>query len=94
MEYILCRVVESSCLPTHYAVPHISLHDLPKHKTMKKYKDFEVMVISLLTPRKFAIRTWFCNCPQYLFLFGIVVECSPSIRDPGKMLVLPNRLLY
>ena len=42
MEYILCRVVESSCLPTHYTVPHISLHDLPKHKTMKKYKDFEV----------------------------------------------------
>ena len=24
------------------------------------------MVISLLPPQKFAIRTWFCNCPQYL----------------------------
>ena len=33
-------------------------------------------------------------CPQYLCLFGIVVECIPSIHDPGKMLVLPNRLLY
>ena len=52
------------------------------------------MVIFLLHPRKFAIRTWFCNCPQYLCLFGIVVEYTPSIRDPGKMLVLPNQLLY
>ena len=52
------------------------------------------MVISLLTPRKFAIQTWFCNCPQYLCWLHIVVECSPSIHDPGKMLVLPNQLLY
>ena len=42
------------------------------------------MVFSLLPPRKFAIRTWFCNCPQYLCLFGIVFECSPSLRDPRK----------
>ena len=51
------------------------------------------MVIYPLTPRKFAIRTWFCNCPQYLSLFGIVFECIPSIHDPRKMLVLPNQLL-
>ena len=61
---------------------------------MKKYEDFEGMVISLLHPRRFSIRTWFCNCPQYLCLFHIVFECSPSIHDPGKMLVLPNQLLY
>ena len=94
MELILCRVVESSCLPTHNIVPHTSLHDQRYQKTMKKYEDFEGMVISLLSPRKFAIRTWFCNCPQSLCLFGIVFGCSPSLRDPGKMLVLPNRLLY
>ena len=51
------------------------------------------MVISLLSPQKFAIQTWLCNCPQYFCLFHIVFECSPSIHDPGKMLVLPNRLL-
>ena len=90
---ILCRVVESSCLPTHSFVDHTSLHDQPCHKTMKKYEDFEGMVISLLSPRKLKIRTWFCNCPQYPCLFRIVVECSPSIHDPRKMLVLPNRLL-
>ena len=44
--------------------------------------------------RKFAIQTWFCNCPQYFCLFHIVFECSPNIHDPRKMLVLPNRLLY
>ena len=62
--------------------------------TMKKYEDFEGKVISLFSPRKFSIRTWFCNCPQYVCLFGIVFECIPSFHDPGKMLVLPNRLLH
>ena len=83
----------SSCLPPHNIAPHTSLHDQPCPETMKKYEDFEGMVISLLLPRKFAIQTWFCNCPQYLCLFRIFVECSPSIHDPRKMLVLPNRLL-
>ena len=48
------------------------------------------MVISLLLPLKFAIRTWFCNCPQYLCLFRIFFECIPSIHDPRKMLVSPK----
>ena len=43
MELILCEVVESFCLPTRNIVPHTSLHDLPYHKTMKKYEDFEGM---------------------------------------------------
>ena len=64
------------------------------HKTMKKYEDFEGMVISLLHPLKFAIQTWFCNCPQYFGLLRIDVECIPSIHDPRKMLVLPNRLFF
>ena len=51
------------------------------------------MVISLLPPLKFEIRTWFCNCPQYFCLFAIVVAYNPSIHDQGKMLVLPDRLL-
>ena len=49
------------------------------------------MVISLILPQRSAIRTWFCNCPQYLCLFRIFVECSSSIHDPRKMLVLPNQ---
>ena len=49
MEWILCRVVESSYLPTHNIVPHTSWHDLLYHKTTKKYEDFEGMVISLLS---------------------------------------------
>ena len=94
MGQILCRVVESSCLPTHNIAPHISSHDPPCHKTTKKYEDSQNMEAFLFLPLKFAIRTWFCNCPQYLCLFGIVIECSPSTHHPGKMLVLPNRLLY
>ena len=93
MELILCRVVESSCLPTHNIVPHISLHGLPCHMTTKKYADFPSMVIFQLLLQKFWIQTWLCNCPQYLCLFHIVFEWIPSIHDQGKMLVLPNRLL-
>ena len=38
---LLCRLVRQ----THNIVPHISLHDPPCHNTMKKYEDFEGMVI-------------------------------------------------
>ena len=48
---------------------------------------------SLLHPRKIVIQTWFCICQQYLCLFHIVFECTPSEHDPGKMLVLPNQFL-
>ena len=79
-----------SCLSTHNIFPHTSLHVQPCHKTMKIYEDFEGMVIFLLFPRKFAIRTWFCNCPQYLCFFRIVVECSQSTHDPGKNVGSPK----
>ena len=36
---------------------------------MKKYEDFEGMVVSLILPQKFAIQTCFCDCLQYLYLF-------------------------
>ena len=60
MELTLCRVVESSCLPTHNIVPRISWHDLPYHRTTKRYEDFPSMVVFQLLQRKFAIQTWFC----------------------------------
>ena len=82
MELILCRVFESSCLPTHNIVPHISWHDPPYRRTTKKYEYFPTMVVFRLLLRKFWIQTWFCNCLQYYHcLFHIVVECTPSIHD-------------
>ena len=93
MEWILCRVVESFCLLTDNIAPYISLHDLPYHKTMKKYENSQSMEVFQFTPRKFAIRTWFCNCQQYLCLFHIVFEYNPSMHDQGKMLVIPCQLL-
>ena len=80
-------------MPTHNIAPHTSLHDLPCHRTIKKYENSWSMEAFLFLPRKFAIQTWLCNCPQYFCLFHIVFEFSPSIHDQGKMLVLPNRLL-
>ena len=85
--------MEPVCLRTHNIAPHISSHNLPYHKTMKKYEGFPSMVGFSVLPRKFWIRTWFCICPQDLCLFHIVFECIHSIQDQGKMLVLPNRLL-
>ena len=79
--------------PTHNIVPHISWHDPPFRRTTKKYEDFPSMVIFQFTPRNFVSQTWLCNCQQYLCSSHIVFECSPSIHDQGKMLVLPNRLL-
>ena len=93
MELMLCRVVESSCLPTHNIVPHISLHDLPCRRTTKKYEDFPSVVVFQFLPRKFVIQTWFCNCQQYFGLFHSVFEYIPGIHDQGKMLVLPNQIL-
>ena len=93
MELILCRVIESFCLPTHNIVPHISWHDPPCHRTTKRYSDFASMVIFRLLLWKFWIQTWFCNCQQYLCLFHIVFECSPSIHDQRRMLVLSYQLL-
>ena len=86
----------SSSLAKEVPVPIVrgtALHDQPCHKTMRKYEYFEGMVVSLIPLRKFAIRTWFCNCPQYFDLLRIDVECSPSIHDQGMMSCLPNQLL-
>ena len=41
---LLSRLVANS----QYRSTHSSLHDQPYHKTMKKYEDFEGMVISPL----------------------------------------------
>ena len=94
MVLILCGVVESSCLPTHNIVPLIYWHDLPYRRTTKRCTDFPSMVIFQLLLRKFWIRTWFCNCQQCVCLFHNVVEYTPDIHDQGRMLVLPDQLLY
>ena len=80
-------------MPTNNVVPHISWHDLPCHRTAKRYSDFPRNGNCSLLQRKFWIQTWFCNCQQYLCLFHIVFECIPGIHHQGMMLVLPNQLL-
>ena len=87
-ELILCRVVESFCLPTHNIVPHISWHDLPCFKTTKRYSDFPSMVMFRLLLRKFWIQTWFCNCLQYLCIIShclwVHPRCTWSRNDVGS----------
>ena len=80
-------------MPIRNIVPHISCRGPPCRRTTKKDEDFEELVISLLSPRKFVIQTWFGKCQQYLCLFHIVFEYIPGFHDQGKMLVLPNQLI-
>ena len=89
MELILCIVVESFCLPTHNIVPHISWHDLPCHRTTKRYSDFPSMVIFQLLLQKFWIQTWFCNCVYNIFAYFTLSLSALQVY----MLVLPNQLL-
>ena len=80
MEWILCGVVESSCLQTHNIVPHISWHDLPYHKTMKKYSDFPSMVLF--------------RCSREILDSNMVLQVSTrsllilwaEVRPPGPLL--------
>ena len=62
----LWMIVGSFYLQIRSIFPHISLRDLPCHRTLKKYADFPSMAIFQLLLRKFWIQTWFCNCQQYL----------------------------
>ena len=94
MELMLCRVVESSCSPTHNVVRHNSWHDLPYRRTMKKYEDFPSTVIFQLLLRLFWVQTWFGHCQHYLCLFHIVFEYNTNFHDQRMMLVLPDRHLY
>ena len=59
-----------SCLVCQFTMSFhtLLLHDKLCHKTMEKYEDFEEMEISLIHPLKFAIQTWFRNCPQISLL--------------------------
>ena len=76
MELILCRVAASSCLPTHNIALHISLHDPPYHMTMKKYEDFEGMVIFPIPPQKFAIRNMVLELSTVFAYFALSLSAS------------------
>ena len=67
--------------------PRISLHDLPCHRTMRKClcKVSQKMVAFQLLQQRFWIQTYFYNCPQYLCLFDILVECNPHQHGQGTL---------
>ena len=60
---------------------------------MKKYEDFEGMVIFPIPPRKFAIRTGSVIVHNIFAYFTVSSSTSQEYVIQGKMLVLPNRLL-
>ena len=87
---LLSRLVRQFTTPFH-----TSLHDQPCHKTMKKDEHYEGIVIYLSHRGNSRFKHGsIINCPQYLYFFHIVFECSPNIHNQRMMLVLLNRLLY
>ena len=95
MEWILCWVVESSCLLIHNIASHISWHVLPHDRTTKKYTDFPNMVIFQLLLQKFWIRTWCCNYQKYIFVYFILsLSTSQIYMIKEDFIALPNQLLY
>ena len=56
-------VVVSSCWLTRNIVPHIFAWRTTSqiHEEIQRFAGMELFLFS---PQKFAIRTWFCNCPQ------------------------------
>ena len=92
VEYRVFQYVPSTNISEQFE--SILLKSLQQISILLLWNDgHQCMEVFQFPPRKFATQTWFCNCQTYLYLFHIVVECSPSIHDPGKMLVLPNQLL-
>ena len=90
-----CFVVLLSLLVCQLTISFHTLLAMNLH-IVRQRRNTEILRVwkcFLFPPRKFAIRTWLCNCHQYLCKFHIVFECIPSIQDQGKMLVLPNQLL-
>ena len=88
MEWILCRNVGSSCLLTHNIATHISSHDLPYNKDHVETRKFSEYESFSVPPAEIRGSTMVLHCPQYLCLFHIVFEWSPSMCDQRKMLVL------
>ena len=57
---------------------------------MKKNEDSQSMGALQFLPLKFAIRTWFCKCPQYLYLFHIVFWVHPKCTWTRKDVCSPK----
>ena len=83
------------CSPVRNIVPRISLHDLPCHRTMRKCsRQVSLSLVAfLLLRQRFWIRTYSCNCPPYLCMFGGLFECNPNRHGQGTMSVLSNQRL-
>ena len=95
MELRCCIPVALFYSPALNIAPHISLHDLPYHSTIRKcsrqVSPNKVAFLQIL--QRFWIQTYFYNCPQYLCLLDILVEYNPDRHGEGMMSGLPNQRL-
>ena len=73
--------------------PHISSHDLPCHKTMKRLCLSQVSNFSML-PAEILDSNIFCGYPQYPSLFDILLECNPNTHGQRTMSALPINVFH
>ena len=81
----LCTVVDSFDSPVRKIFPRISLHDLPRHGTMRK------CLRQVSQTEIFGSNIYFFNCPQYPWQCDILVECNPNNNGQEMMLVLQDQ---
>ena len=82
-----------ACLLTHNILPHISWHDLPCHRTTKRFSDFPSMVIFSVAPAEILDSNMALYLSTISLLLSHFLWVHPRKHDQRKMLVLPNRLL-
>ena len=91
MELILCAVAGLFCSPAHNIAPHISLHDLPYHRTMRRcLRQVSLNKVTFLL----LLQRIFCNCPQHLCSFRILVEYNPNKHGQRMMSVRPKKNVF
>ena len=98
MEWILCRVVESSCSPTHNIFLHISSHDLPYHPKSFLHREKRVehltriLFVSSVDPHEMSlnidmkiIRPLNCDGSPILLMNSWTLLQSCNVVNPWKI---------
>ena len=79
---------------THIIAPHISLHDPPYHKTMKKYENSQGKWQFFSSTRGNSRFEHGSVTVHNIFAYlALSLSAAQVVHDPRKMLVLTNRLL-
>ena len=73
---------------SQYRSTHFFAWPLHIIRPWRNTKILRVWKLFYSSPLKFSMRTWFCNCPQYLCSFHIVFESRKDVGSPKSTSLL------